>query len=74
MAPLPRPSCPQLADDCVMFLRLELRCHCMYFTVPSIRKANHMCGAAAVETDPLLLSLNKGLSNVEEAMNPAIRE
>lgn len=64
----------QLADDCVMFLRLELRCQCLFFTVPSIRKANHMCGAAAVETDPLLMSLNKGLSNVEEAMNQSIRE
>ena len=61
-----------LAEDCVMFLRLEIRCHCLYFTVPAIRKANHTCGAAAVETDPLLLSLNKDLSNTEESLGSGV--
>eukprot|EP00050_Salpingoeca_kvevrii_P012957 m.25938 g.25938 ORF g.25938 m.25938 type:complete len:954 (+) comp4509_c0_seq1:91-2952(+) len=58
-----------LAESCLIILRLELRAHCFFYLLPAIRKSNYCCDIDAVETDPLVVSLNKDLHSVEDALS-----
>lgn len=57
-----------LAETTIIMLHLEVRCHCFYFLLPAIQKANYTFGPDGVETDEAVQRLASDLKNIDLVM------
>eukprot|EP00054_Salpingoeca_dolichothecata_P018133 m.110976 g.110976 ORF g.110976 m.110976 type:complete len:993 (-) comp22748_c0_seq2:23-3001(-) len=64
----------QLAESCLIVLRLDLRVRGLKFLLPALRKSNYCCDIDAIEADPLVVMLNKDLSGIEELLSPSLAQ
>ncbi|CAG8550348.1 2665_t:CDS:10 [Diversispora eburnea] len=59
----------QLAEQCLFTLRVELRCHAMYYLDLATREGNYQLDYEAYEPDPYVLALNAGMAKFEEIIS-----
>ncbi|KAJ3011813.1 hypothetical protein HKX48_006633 [Thoreauomyces humboldtii] len=63
----------RLADLCLFVLRVEVRCHSMYFLDLALREGSYHLDDEAQEPDPYIGLLNVDLSTIEEAMGAVLK-
>ncbi|CAG8559752.1 1079_t:CDS:10 [Racocetra persica] len=59
----------QLAEQCLFTLRVELRCHVMYYIDLAMREGNYQLDYEAYEPDPHVLILNADMVKFEESIS-----
>ncbi|RHZ59662.1 hypothetical protein Glove_362g4 [Diversispora epigaea] len=59
----------QLAEQCLFTLRVELRCHAMYYLDLATREGNYQLDYEAYEPDPYVLALNAGMVKFEDIIS-----
>lgn len=62
--------CSALADECLLFLRREIRLHSFYFLTQLISQRFDMAEELATMAHDSVLSLNINLSSIENALQP----
>jgi exocyst complex component 4 len=62
----------ELAETYLFALRVEIRCHVMYYLDLSMREGSYMIEEEAFEPDPYVDMLNQDLVLVEEAVGKAL--
>ncbi|TPX37027.1 hypothetical protein SmJEL517_g00823 [Synchytrium microbalum] len=65
-------NCKSLSDRALITLRLEARCHVMYYLDLAIREGNYWLDDEPVEPDPYINALNQDLTMCEEAMSTVL--
>ncbi|KAJ3149479.1 hypothetical protein HDU89_003843 [Geranomyces variabilis] len=61
-----------LSTLCLSVLRVEIRCHAMYFLDLAMREGSYQLDDEAQEPDPYIALLNTDLSTVEEALSAVL--
>ncbi|KAJ1548948.1 hypothetical protein HK405_012485 [Cladochytrium tenue] len=62
----------ELAETFLFALKMEIRCHCMYFLDLALREGNYYLEDEPSEPDPYVDALNQDLIMVEEAIDSCI--
>ncbi|OAD77145.1 hypothetical protein PHYBLDRAFT_180340 [Phycomyces blakesleeanus NRRL 1555(-)] len=62
----------QLAETCLFTLRLEARCHTMYYLEMVIREGNYYLEDETYEPDPYVITLNSDLMEVDDCINASL--
>ncbi|DBA00361.1 TPA: hypothetical protein N0F65_000546 [Lagenidium giganteum] len=62
--------CSALADECLFFVRREIRLHCFYFLTQIISQRFDMTEEQATMAQDNVLSLNINISSIENALQP----
>ncbi|KAG7401904.1 Exocyst complex component 4 [Phytophthora boehmeriae] len=63
-------KCSALADECLLFLRREIRLHCCYYLTQLVSQRFDMEEGHATMAQESVLTLNLNLSSVENALQP----
>eukprot|EP00043_Microstomoeca_roanoka_P013465 m.131841 g.131841 ORF g.131841 m.131841 type:complete len:1128 (+) comp15758_c0_seq3:128-3511(+) len=63
-----------LSQKCLLFLRVEIRCRCMLYLIPTLKLGNYFCDIEAVETDPQIVQFNRNFLAIDEAMSAVLRK
>lgn len=64
----------EMSHNCLFLLRTEIRCHAHFYIDLAIREGSYAPLSEAVEPDPYVVSLNKDLSSIEEALGRRLRD
>ncbi|KAI8340907.1 Sec8 exocyst complex component-specific domain-containing protein [Chlamydoabsidia padenii] len=59
----------QLAETCLFTLRLEIRCHTLYYLQMVIRDGNYYLEDESFEPDPYVITLNSDLMDIDDSIN-----
>ena len=59
----------RISDSCLILLRLELRCHCLMYLLPAVRKSNYVCTLDKIEPDPQVVVLCKDMTKVYDLLS-----
>ncbi|CAO3622394.1 unnamed protein product [Cunninghamella blakesleeana] len=59
----------QLAETCLFTLRLEIRCHTLYYLQMVIREGNYYLEDESFEPDPYIITLNSDLMDIDDSIN-----
>ncbi|CAO3607525.1 unnamed protein product [Mucor fragilis] len=62
----------QLAETCLFTLRLEGRCHTMYYLEMAIRDGNYHLEDETFEPDPYVITLNSDLMELDDCINASL--
>ncbi|KAI8380409.1 Sec8 exocyst complex component-specific domain-containing protein [Blakeslea trispora] len=62
----------QLAETCLFTLRLEGRCHTMYYLEMAIRDGNYHLEDESFEPDPYIITLNSDLMELDDCINASL--
>ncbi|TPX72632.1 hypothetical protein SpCBS45565_g00189 [Spizellomyces sp. 'palustris'] len=62
----------RLSDLCLFVLRVELRCHSMYYLDLAMREGSYYLEDDSLEPDPYIGLLNLDLSTIEEAISAVL--
>ncbi|KAI7903171.1 uncharacterized protein BX663DRAFT_433609 [Cokeromyces recurvatus] len=62
----------QLAETCLFTLRLEGRCHTMYYLEMAIRDGNYYLEDETFEPDPYVITLNSDLIELDDCINASL--
>ncbi|KAI8878211.1 hypothetical protein K501DRAFT_196399 [Backusella circina FSU 941] len=62
----------QLAETCLFTLRLEGRCHTMYYLEMAIREGNYHLEDETYEPDPYVITLNADLIELDDCINASL--
>ncbi|KAF7732333.1 hypothetical protein EC973_005229 [Apophysomyces ossiformis] len=62
----------QLAETCLFTLRLEGRCHTMYYLEMAIREGNYYLEDETFEPDPYVITLNSDLMDIDDCINASL--
>uniref|UniRef100_K3W7Y6 Exocyst complex component Sec8 n=1 Tax=Globisporangium ultimum (strain ATCC 200006 / CBS 805.95 / DAOM BR144) TaxID=431595 RepID=K3W7Y6_GLOUD len=62
--------CSALADECLFFLRREIRLHCFYYLTQLISQRYDLAEEQVTMAQDSVLSLNINLSSIENALQP----
>ncbi|KAI9101019.1 Sec8 exocyst complex component-specific domain-containing protein [Phlyctochytrium arcticum] len=62
----------KLSDTCLHVLRVELRCHSMYYLDLAMREGTYFLDDDSQEPDPYIGLLNLDLSTIEEALSAVL--
>ncbi|TYZ65414.1 hypothetical protein PybrP1_002491 [[Pythium] brassicae (nom. inval.)] len=62
--------CSALADECLFFLRREIRLHCFYFLTQLVSQRYDLADGQVTMAQDSVLSLNINLSALENALRP----
>ncbi|KAI9249990.1 Sec8 exocyst complex component-specific domain-containing protein [Sporodiniella umbellata] len=62
----------QLAETCLFTLRLEGRCHTMYYLELAIRNGNYCLEDESFEPDPCVITLNTDLMELNDCVNACL--
>ncbi|KAI9476110.1 MAG: Sec8 exocyst complex component-specific domain-containing protein [Benjaminiella poitrasii] len=62
----------QLAETCLFTLRLEGRCHTMYYLEMAIREGNYYLEDETYEPDPYVITLNSDLMELDDCINASL--
>ncbi|KAF1315699.1 Exocyst complex component 4, partial [Globisporangium splendens] len=62
--------CSALADECLFFLRREIRLHCFYYLTQLISQRYDLAEEQVAMAQDSVLSLNINLSSIENALQP----
>ncbi|KAI7867284.1 Sec8 exocyst complex component-specific domain-containing protein [Spinellus fusiger] len=62
----------QLAETCLFTLRLEARCHTMYYLEMVIREGNYYLEDETYEPDPYVITLNSDLMEIDDCINASL--
>ncbi|CEI89960.1 hypothetical protein RMCBS344292_04296 [Rhizopus microsporus] len=62
----------QLAETCLFTLRLEGRCHTMYYLEMVIRNGNYCLEDESFEPDPYIITLNADLMELNDCVNASL--
>lgn len=62
----------QLAETCLFTLRLEGRCHTMYYLEMAIRNGNYYLEDESFEPDPYIITLNTDLMELNDCVNASL--
>ncbi|KAG0169785.1 hypothetical protein DFQ29_009538 [Apophysomyces sp. BC1021] len=62
----------QLAETCLFTLRLEGRCHTMYYLEMAIREGNYFLEDETFEPDPYVITLNSDLMGIDDCINASL--
>ncbi|KAJ3123240.1 hypothetical protein HK098_002078 [Nowakowskiella sp. JEL0407] len=65
-------SFQKLSDTCLFTLRLEIRCHTLYYLDLAIREGNYFLEDSTYEPDQYILTLNQDLSTCDELLRNAL--
>ena len=57
-----------LADQTIIMLHLEVRCHCFYYLLPAVRKSSYILDSDAMREDPNVSQLADDLKKVDLVM------
>ncbi|RLN10549.1 hypothetical protein BBJ28_00024069, partial [Nothophytophthora sp. Chile5] len=63
-------QCSALADECLLFLRREVRLHCCYYLTQLVSQRFDVEEGEATMAQDSILTLNLNLSSVENALQP----
>ncbi|OWZ22318.1 Exocyst complex component 4 [Phytophthora megakarya] len=63
-------QCSALADECLLFLRREVRLHCCYYLTQLISQRFDMEEGQPIMAQDSVLTLNLNLSSIENALQP----
>eukprot|EP00730_Choanoeca_flexa_P002576 TRINITY_DN11101_c0_g1_i2.p1 TRINITY_DN11101_c0_g1~~TRINITY_DN11101_c0_g1_i2.p1 ORF type:complete len:975 (+),score=244.73 TRINITY_DN11101_c0_g1_i2:175-2925(+) len=61
-----------LQQNCLTFLRIEVRARCLQFLLPTLKLTSYYCDAQAIETDARIVELNKTLLLIDEVLSPIL--
>ena len=59
----------QISESCLILLRLELRCHCLMYLLPAVRKSNYNCTVDKIEPDLQVVVLCKDLTKINDLLS-----
>ncbi|ORY92249.1 hypothetical protein BCR43DRAFT_508347 [Syncephalastrum racemosum] len=62
----------QLAETCLFTLRLENRCHVMYYLEMAVREGNYYLEDETYEPDPYVITLNQDLMDIDDCINASL--
>ncbi|KAG2192041.1 hypothetical protein INT46_011644 [Mucor plumbeus] len=62
----------QLAETCLFTLRLEGRCHTMYYLEMAVRDGNYHLEDETFEPDPYVITLNSDLMELDDCINASL--
>ncbi|CAO3657286.1 unnamed protein product [Mucor hiemalis] len=62
----------QLAETCLFTLRLEGRCHTLYYLEMAIRDGNYHLEDETFEPDPYVITLNSDLMELDDCINASL--
>ncbi|ORX58842.1 hypothetical protein DM01DRAFT_1333460 [Hesseltinella vesiculosa] len=62
----------QLAETCLFTLRLEIRCHTLYYLQMVVREGNYFLEDESYEPDPFVISLNADLMDIDDSINTSL--
>ncbi|KAI8063832.1 Sec8 exocyst complex component-specific domain-containing protein [Gongronella butleri] len=62
----------QLAETCLFTLRLEIRCHTLYYLQMVIREGNYHLEDESYEPDPFVITLNADLMDIDDSINASL--
>lgn len=62
----------KLSETCLFALRLEIRCHAMFYLDLATREGNYYLADEPFEPDPYVWSLNHDVTMIEETMTIAL--
>ncbi|KAI8093036.1 Sec8 exocyst complex component-specific domain-containing protein [Halteromyces radiatus] len=62
----------QLAETCLFTLRLEIRCHTLYYLQMVIRDGNYYLEDESFEPDPYVITLNSDLMDIDDSINVSL--
>ncbi|KAJ3037903.1 Exocyst complex component 4 [Rhizophlyctis rosea] len=63
-----------LSETCIFLLRVEVRCHSMYYLDLAMREGNYHLEDESFEPDPYIGLLNQDLTNMEEMLTSMLPE
>ncbi|XP_071949291.1 exocyst complex component 4-like [Antedon mediterranea] len=62
-----------MAQMCLLVLHLEVRLHCFYFLIPVVKQSSYHTSVDSVDPDQNVVTLNKDLTSIEEALMVALQ-
>lgn len=62
----------QLAETCLFTLRLENRCHTMYYLEMAVRDGNYYLEDESFEPDPYVITLNSDLMEMDDCITASL--
>lgn len=62
----------QLAETCLFTLRIEGRCHTMYYLEMAVRDGNYHLEDESFEPDPYVITLNSDLMELDDCINASL--
>ncbi|XP_033126512.1 exocyst complex component 4-like isoform X2 [Anneissia japonica] len=62
-----------MAQMCLLVLHLEVRLHCFYFLIPVVKQSSYHTSVDSVDPDQNVVTLNKDLTSIEEALVVALQ-
>jgi exocyst complex component 4 len=62
----------RLSEKCLSTLRIELRCHAMYYSDLTMKEGNYLVEEDVTEPDSYIWALNNDLTVAEERLSTAL--